>query len=233
LSAWYYAAADRQTHGPVERDVLVAVIASSDHPERIQLWQEGWPDWRPLSACRALLGLAQASATPPPLPPRAPPPIASAQPSSQPPGMSRKAIALIALIVLGVCGLMAIFVIALLAAIALPAYQTYTARAHVATAVGETQAVRDQIGSALDAGGSCPDNESDGFKPAQAYAGTYVESIVVGESDDGSCGLELVLKGTKRQQLDGKRLWWAREDDGRWVCSSEIEDRFLPLACRG
>jgi type IV pilus assembly protein PilA len=231
LSAWYYADADRRTHGPVERDVLVAVIASSTHPERIQLWQEGWPDWRPLSACRALLGLEQASATPPPLPQRAPPPIANAQPpSSRPPGMSRKAIALI---VLGVGGLMAIFVIALLAAIALPAYQTYTARAHVAAAIDETQAVRERIGSVLDAGGSCPDNESDGFKPAEAYAGAYAESIVVGEFDDGSCGLELVLKGTRKQQLDGKRLWWAREDDGRWVCSSEIEDRFLPLACRG
>lgn len=231
MSDWYYAGTDRQTRGPVDRQALLDAIANGSVADGTLLWQEGWPNWRPLSECRDLLGLTPAPPAPPPLPPRMPPPMAVARPTSAPPpGMSSRAVLLL---VLGVGGLMALFVIAILAAIALPAYQEYLSRSRLAQVAAQAAPLRAQIDSVLEAGGDCPSNDSDGFKPADAYASTYVQSILVGEFDDDSCGLELVVSGTGRQPLDGKRLWWARGSDGQWVCSSEIEDRYLPPQCRG
>lgn len=233
MTHWYYADADRQTHGPVDQDALVATIMAGTLSDSTQLWQDGWPNWRPLSACRDLLGLAPRgpAQSPPPIPSAAPPPISSARPHpSRPSGLSGRAIALIAL---AVGGLVLVGVVGMLAAIALPAYQDYVSRSRVSMAIGETLTLRETVASSQDANGTCPDNDTEGFQAPEAYAGTHVASVLIGEFDDETCGMELVLRAEGHARIDGKRLWWARDADGDWTCSSEIEDKLLPHGCRG
>ena len=35
-------------------------------------------------------------------------------------------------------------------------------------------------------------------------------------------------------QVDGRKLWWDMgSDNEQWHCSSEVDDKYLPLDCRG
>lgn len=64
---WYYVSADRQRHGPVGPDVLRALAADGSLTAASLVWREGLPQWQPLSALAAELGLSLEVA-PPPLP---------------------------------------------------------------------------------------------------------------------------------------------------------------------
>lgn len=140
---------------------------------------------------------------------------------------------MIALIVLAV---LAIPVVGILAAIALPAYQDYTLRAKVASAMAESSAYKIQVAEHYLAHEGCPNNRSPGFQPAADYAGAFIASVEFARSEDGSeCRMQIELRGLNSTQLDGKKIWQSYEPSShRWLCTSDIEKRaLLPIDCRG
>ncbi|HVI25302.1 MAG TPA: RDD family protein [Xanthomonadaceae bacterium] len=139
-----------------------------------------------------------------------------------------------------VVAVMAIFILVailgILAAIAIPAYQDYTVRAKVATAVSAATPLEGQITAFLQAEGRCPVNGEAGIGAPDRYADRQsVASIAVGAMDaTGHCAIEATLRDARTAAIDGKRVWLEYDPaTGAWQCSSEVEDRYLPTACRG
>ncbi len=232
---WYYHAPGEGRVGPLGAEKLREHFTSGRIRRDTLIWREGMAEWQPLERMSADLGLdaAQLYAPPPPAPPPLPPtaatmprvgPAAGAAPPKS--GMSGCLIALIVVAVL------AVPMIAILAAIAIPAYHDYTVRAKVAVGAASAEPVKLAVAEFRGQRQACPDNDSAGFKPAAAYADPQIASITVGTFENDSCGIELRLRGTGSDRIDGKALWW--EYDGKaWHCSSEIDDKYLPQRCRG
>lgn len=107
-------------------------------------------------------------------------------------------------------------------------------RAKVHQATQAAQPLQAEIAGFLASEGRCPANGEGGIGEPAAYASAPVASIVTGALEDsGRCAIELTLGGTGAPALEGKRVWLEYEPaDGSWGCSSELEDRYLPAACR-
>lgn len=243
MSGWYYADRNREQHGPVTADELVTHYRFGRIALGDLVWREGLPQWGPLRDFADELGLdpapVDAAHAPPPVPPAAPP-LAQPSPPRTPappapparkPGMSGGKIALIVAAVmvvpcLGIAGI--------LAAIAIPAYNDYTLRAKIVQANAEVQALKADVQMFRLDQGRCPANGEGDFGTPESYAGTYVTRATIGEFDDGTCGFELEFGNTGNAQIDGRKLWWDMgSDNAQWHCSSEVDDKWLPLDCRG
>lgn len=240
MSGWYYADRNREQHGPVTADELVTHYRFGRIALGDLVWREGLPQWGPLRDFADELGLdpapVDAAHAPPPVPPAAPPlaqpsPPRTPAPPARKPGMSGGKIALIVAAVmvvpcLGIAGI--------LAAIAIPAYNDYTLRAKIVQANAEVQALKADVQMFRLDQGRCPANGEGDFGTPESYAGTYVTRATIGEFDDGTCGFELEFGNTGNAQIDGRKLWWDMgSDNAQWHCSSEVDDKWLPLDCRG
>lgn len=231
LSAWYYADAARQRHGPLSTAVLLQRLRDGLLERSTLLWREGMPEWRPLHALADELGLSES--TPPPPPPLPPPASAApAVPAAAPRnGLSGCGVGAIVAVVVGA---VLLSVVGILAAIAVPAYQDYTLRTKATLAIGSITPLKSQISSFATQQGRCPVNGDDGFGTAQSYASEFVAQVRVGRFDNGHCGLEATLHVPGKDKLDGKALWLDYDErTAAWKCSSELDDRYLPTACRG
>lgn len=244
MSGWYYADRSREQHGPVSPDELVAHFRSGRVALDSLVWREGMGQWQPLRDFADEIGLnpspVEAATTPPPAPPAPAAPVgASSQDRllrspAMPAPKPRMSGGKIALIVVAVLAVPCLGIGAILAAISLPAYNEYTMRSKVSQAITQAAALKLQVASIRSGGGRCPGNGEDGIGTPESYAGTYVTRATVGEFDDGTCGFELEFGNTGNAGIDGKKLWWDMgSDNSEWHCSSEIDDKWLPLDCRG
>lgn len=234
MSDWYYHAPGEGRVGPLGAETLREYFAAERIHRDTLVWREGQAEWRPLEQLSSELGIdpavlyaAAAPAAPPPLPPTASTqraPLTSGGPPKR--GMSGCLIALIVVAVL------AVPMIGILAAIAIPAYNDYTLRTKVAESALSAEPLKLAVAEFHARQQACPDNDSAGFKPAEAYADARVASITVGTFENDRCGIELRLRGIGSDKIDGKALWW-EHDGNAWHCSSEIDDRYLPQFCRG
>lgn len=234
MSDWYYHAPGEGRVGPLAVETLREYFASGRIRRDTLVWREGQGEWQPLEQLSGELGIAPAElyapspAAPPPLPPAAAAASSThAHAASAPPkrGMSGCLIALIVVAVL------AIPAIGILAAIAVPAYHDYTLRAKVAAGAATAEPLKQAVAGFHGQRQACPDNDSPGFKAAEAYAGPQIASITVGTFENERCGIEVRLRSTGSDKIDGKALWW-EYDGNAWQCSSEIDNRYLPQHCR-
>lgn len=175
---------------------------------------------------------------PPPLPPRPQSPL-------PPPkrGMSG------CMIVLIVCGVLAVPAIGILAAIAIPQYQRYVERSKAAQAQAQVstpelrtralrasllaQSLRTEMEEVLANTGQCPREGDIDLDARGVQSDPDIASVTFGESGEGRCNLEFVLKG--HPELDGRRLVWERNPVGgmaEWNCTSDLEAPYRPDACR-
>ena len=124
---------------------------------------------------------------------------------------------------------------AILVAIALPAYNDYSLRAQSANAIAQAQALQPQVVEFLATHGRCPRNGDAGFGSPDAHAYAALASVDFGQFEgSGRCGLEAILSIPDSPVLDGKSIWLEYDSDAdRWTCSSDVEDRHLPVGCRG
>ena len=236
MSDWYYHSPGEGRVGPLGAEALREHFTAGRVRRDTLVWREGMAEWQPLERLSAELDIepaqlyAPAPAMPPPLPPTAAAPDLRAQAAmAAAPRKSGMSGCLIALIVVAV---LAVPMIAILAAIAIPAYNDYTLRAKVAEASLAAEPVKLAVAEYRGQHQACPDNDSADFRPAEAYAGPRVASIVVGTFENDHCGLELRLRDTGSDKIDGKALWWEYDGNG-WQCSSDIDNRYLPQRCRG
>ncbi|OAX53110.1 pilus assembly protein PilA [Xanthomonas translucens pv. poae] len=229
LSAWYYADAARDRHGPLSTAALLERLRDGLLDRDTLVWREGLPDWRPLHTLADELGLP-AMATPPPLPP---PAIATTAVVAAAPrnGLSGCGVGTL---VAAVVGAVLLTIIGILAAIAVPAYQDYTLRAKATQAIGSMAPLQAQITSFAAQQGRCPVNGDSGFGTAPSYASDFVAQVRIGRFDNGHCGLEATVHAPGQAKLDGKALWLDYDErTSAWKCSAELEDRYLPAHCRG
>ncbi len=243
MSGWYYADRNREQHGPVSSDELVTHYRFGRVALDSLVWRDGLPQWQPLQDFAAELGLNSAPADvagPPPVPSAAPSYTATAdhdrlvRTPAAPAPKPRMSGGKIAMIVAAVLLVPCLGIGAILAAISIPAYNDYTLRAKVSQAIAETTALKLQVEAIRSGEGRCPGNGEDGIGTPESYAGTYVTRAIVGEFDDGTCGFELEFGNTGNTEIDGRKLWWDMgSDHTAWQCSSEIDDKWLPLDCRG
>ena len=122
-------------------------------------------------------------------------------------------------------------VIGVLAAIALPAYQQYTARAQFAGVDASLAPLRTQVQEAVAETGQCPDNTSPGFDAPESYAAAGISRIVVGEFEDGFCGISVWMPpagGTVERQF----LAEFDPDEEVWYCTSKTGQLRLPGWCQ-
>jgi len=233
MTQWYYTQGsprlNQQQHGPLPAENLTELFRSGRIGLDTLVWCEGQPKWAPLGNFAAELGLTShpGAPVPPPLP-QMPAPLASAQQSRPASGLSGCMIAVIVVAVL------AIPLVAILAAIALPAYQDYTLRAKVVGVLPAAASLKIDVSAYLAQHQSCPGNDDAGFGAPDSYASDNVATATVGKFENERCGIELILRGTGSEGLDGKALWLEYEaSEDSWKCSSEIDDRYLPIQCRG
>lgn len=249
MTDWYYSAGGTEQAGPVSEQQLIGLFQSGQIAPDTLVWREGQANWLPLRRFFDELGLQepasrQAEASPaetvpqaPELPPEpAPPPQYTSEHASvlgrqaatapaKPSGMSGCAIAAIVLAVVG------LLLLGVLAAIAIPAYQDFLRRSAVHGAKAAGESARASVPAYLEDNGQCPENDSEGFKPAADYADERVAAIRFGHFENDRCGLEIELKGNG---LDGHKLWMEYDAEGdRWTCSSDLRDRWLPADCKG
>ncbi len=230
MSDWYYSTGNDQRQGPLATVDLVSQFRQGRIGLDTLVWRDGQSQWQPLGDFAEELGLASGSGAPlpPPLPP--PRPAFNAQAASSPPksGMSGCMIAII------VAAVLAIPVIGILAAIALPAYNDYTQRAKVASALPVAEPLKLAVTSHLTREQACPSNGDADFAAPEHYASGTVASVTFGEFESDLCGMELILTVPGNDRLDGKAVWLEYDPSASsWQCSSEIDDKYLPAQCRG
>ncbi|MEB1527641.1 GYF domain-containing protein [Xanthomonas sp. WHRI 7945] len=234
MSAWYYADAGRHRHGPLSTAELRERVRDGLLERTTLVWREGMPEWQPLQALAAELGLP-AAVTPPPPPPLPLPPAAStaAAMPTMAPRNSLSGCGVGALVAV-VAGAVLLSVAGILAAIALPAYQDYTLRTKATLAIGSIAPLKPQISGFATQQGRCPVNGDAGFGTPQSYASEFVAQVRIGRFDNSHCGLEATLHAPGKDKLDGKALWLDYDAQAAaWNCSSELDDRYLPAHCRG
>ena len=232
MSDWYYSAGNDQRQGPLSSDDLVAQFRHGRIGRDTLVWRDGQAQWQPLGEFAAELGLANEAGAPLPPPlPSSPPGSCCYASAAQPAPKSGLSGCMIALIVAAV---VAVPMVAILAAIALPAYQDYTLRARTSAALVEAAPLKPSITEYLSRERVCPSNGDADFGAPETYASAHLASITFGTFESKHCGMELILRNTGNERLDGKKIWLEYDpSDAAWECSSEIDDKYLPATCRG
>lgn len=244
MSQWFYAEGNRERCGPLSSESLVELFRSGRIALDTLVWREGMSDWQTLGSVASELGLtdlpaaavgapspAASPASPPPL--HSPGPVPTGASAAAPPksGLSGCAIAAI---VAAVCGVFLLAVVGILAAIALPAYQDYTLRARTAAAYAQLAPLKVEVAEFTAEHQRCPVNGEGTFGTPESYADGAIGAIRIGRFDNGHCGLEALLQVPGKPQLQGKAIWLDYDaDSGRWECSAEADDKYLPAECRG
>lgn len=132
--------------------------------------------------------------------------------------------------VIGMALMIGVAVIGVMAAIALPAYQQYTARAQFAMVDISLAQVRLQVEEAVAINGTCPDNTSAGFGSPESYAAPGISRIVVGEFEEGFCGVSVWMPpatGSVERQF----LAEFDPDEEVWYCTDRADGKTLPHWC--
>lgn len=235
MTPWFYAAGDGQRQGPLPTADILALYRAGHIDGGTLLWREGAPGWQPLRDYAGELGLpAEAGFSTTPSTPPLPPPVQHVHHGGTPADKPRLSGCVIALIVAAIAGVMLICILAILAAIAVPAYQEYTLRSRTSMAHSQLLPLKTPVVEFVQQHQRCPVNGDEGFHAPEDYAGMGIASLRIGGVDNGHCGLEARLAAPGAPRLDGKHLRLDYDaGTGHWKCSSEVDDRFLPVNCRG
>ena len=237
VSQWFYAEGNRERRGPISNEDIVQLFQSRRIDEDTLVWREGADDWRPLRDFAGELGLDMTQTVPaaaPAGPPSLPPGLQTSHtlPAAAPrQGMSGCAIAGI---IAAVVGVILIAIVGILAAIALPAYQDYVLRSKASMAQAQLLDLKQQVAEFAAANERCPINDDEGFGSPDSYANGDIAEVNIGRFENEHCGLEARLHIPKHSQLDGKSIWLDYDTQtDTWECSSDVEDKYLPISCRG
>lgn len=133
-----------------------------------------------------------------------------------------------------------IAIIGILAAIALPAYQDYVARAQVTEAVNLMSGLKSAVSENYGLNATCPDNTRNahfGLAIPPEIKGKYVEEI---EAKAGtathSCQLTAKFKSSDvALPIRGQTVTLTMQVTSgaeSWSCTSGLEGKYLPSACR-
>jgi uncharacterized RDD family membrane protein YckC len=122
--------------------------------------------------------------------------------------------------------LLAVFPVSILAAIALPAYNDYLVRSKIVSALGEVSAAKIEIAESMMIDSACPQR-------AMPTADPMIESLQLGGRAP-DCLITVTFGGGDEVPVPvrNQSIEWLRRSDTEWVCSSLIQSKYLPSACR-
>lgn len=224
MNSWYYVDNARNRQGPVDAAAVAAAFQAGVVNDDSLVWREGLAQWAPLRQFRDELGMG------PPMGPAAIPPAPAV--AASPAGEDKKKNGcLLAALVIGGGGIVLVAILGILAAIALPAYQDYIIRSKLAQALSEGRGLVVAVEEYYQSTGRCPTGFDDIGVPEPSLNGQLsVQLVSLGE---GRCVIEMAVGGMHAHQaLAGRSLYLSRDEDGRYVCSSDLEQaKFLPSSC--
>ena len=101
--------------------------------------------------------------------------------------------------------------------------------------IAQAQALELPVVEFLATHGRCPRNGDAGFGSPDTHAYAALAAVDFGQFEgSGRCGLEATLHLPGSPALDGKSIWLEYDSDAdRWTCTSDVDDRHLPVDCRG
>ena len=132
-------------------------------------------------------------------------------------------------------------IIGILAAVALPAYQDYTARAQVATALAEITPAKTNIEEKLAQGlttaqaAALSGNTDAVTELLGIKASPRCTTLVTSVGADGVSAVTCTIAGGT--QISGKKIQWTRTADantgstGAWTCSTSVTAKHAPKEC--
>jgi len=133
-------------------------------------------------------------------------------------------------------------IIAILAAIAISQYQDYVAKAQFTEATSIADGIKTKIVETYTQNALCPANTQNGIPAQASIAGRYIAQTVTGgvpdPSGDGGCTLVMTFKptGSVSESLGGQdvtfTLTGVESGPVRWLCETDISDRYLPKTCQ-
>lgn len=140
-------------------------------------------------------------------------------------------------------------IIGILAAVALPQYQTYVAKSQVARVMTEIGSLKTIVETCLLEGRTAPVDGTTatptatqcvigfggstllGVKiPATAPTGSGAVDITI-TAGTGVVAMVGEFKNSAAAALHSKKLTWARDTNGSWSCSSDVDVKFAPNGC--
>lgn len=240
MTDWYYHdPAQGGRVGPYTDEQLRAFYRSGRIQFDTLVWHQGLREWTPLERRAESLGLysitrdpaATLPVLPSVLPAQASATLAATRRVIRKPPRPGLSGCMIALIVVSV---LAVVVVVVLAAIAVPSYQDYVARAKVVAMIAGNDALQAKVAEYRKQYRACPSNKDLGVRegPVTSESGRVTASVTVGTFDNDRCGIELRMTSGS-PPLDGKAVWLEHDaSTDTWQCSSEVEDQYLPEACR-
>lgn len=81
--------------------------------------------------------------------------------------------------------------------------------------------------------GVCPVNGVGKIGGARDYSGVTHQSMFVGRTADGDCGIEITLQDEAGDLPNGAKVWLEYAvANGTWRCYSDLPNDFLPEDCR-
>ena len=126
-------------------------------------------------------------------------------------------------------------IIGILAAVAVPAYQDYTAKSQVASALAEVIPGQTAIQTILNDGlsGNISSDQALSYSKLSASTTRCAVAVTLNASGAGT----IVCTMTGAAKINGKTLTLTRLSDvlgGTWACTSNVDDATLkPKACGG
>ena len=237
MSQWFYAEGNRERRGPISDEDIIELFQSRRIDEDTLIWREGAGDWRPLREFASELGLDIAQAAPmaaPAGPPSLPPGLQTIHTTPAAPPRQGMSGCAIAGIIAAAVGVILIAILGILAAIAMPAYQDYVLRSKASIAQSQLLDLKQQVAEFAATNERCPINDDEGFGSPDSYANGDISEVNIGRFENEHCGLEALLHVPKHSQLDGKSIWLDYDTQtDTWECSSDVDDNYLPIDCRG
>lgn len=130
-------------------------------------------------------------------------------------------------------------IVAILAAVALPAFRVYVARAQVTEALSLSSGLSRAVLESYWQTGACVQSGNGVVPPATDVNGPYVLSVEASGTGTptGGCTMTVTLRSSNvSPSLQGKTLTLTLDTAGsssRWLCTSTVEQRYLPTSCTG
>ncbi|MEH6498032.1 MAG: pilin [Pseudoalteromonas distincta] len=122
-------------------------------------------------------------------------------------------------------------IIGILAAIAIPQYQTYVAKSQVSRVMSETGSLRTAAETCLLDGRTTIGEGAGECSIGSTDSNLLDPNIPVVALDAEASTITATFGNNAAATIDGNILQWARNEDGSWSCSTDVDARFAPTGC--
>jgi len=130
-------------------------------------------------------------------------------------------------------------IIGILAAVAIPQYQNYIAGSQVSRVMSETGALRTAVENCMNQGRTNvvigdPEDPEDcnvGWTNSNLLGVELQDGLEVTINTDNTAVIDATFGGNAAAAINEDQLQWNRNEEGIWVCSTNVDTRYRPAGC--